>query len=126
MNYPRLLMTTSALFLAALGLPCVFAPDIVLARFVTHSSTAAELVVQLAGALYFGFAALNWMSRGSLMGGIYGRPVTIGNLLHFVAGAFALVKAAPSLGEPGLGWSLAIGYVPVSYTHLTLPTNREV
>jgi hypothetical protein len=111
MNYPRFLMATSALFLAALGVPCVFAPEVVLARFVANASTAAELVVQLAGALYFGFAALNWMSRGSLMGGIYGRPVAIGNLLHFVSGAFALAKSAPTLGEPALAWAIAIGYV---------------
>ena len=27
---------------------------------------------------------------------------------------------------PSLGKAMAIGYYPVSYTHLTLPTNREV
>jgi hypothetical protein len=50
------------------------------------------VLVQLAGALYLGFAMLNWMSQGSVMGGIYGRPVAIGNLAHFTIGALALLK----------------------------------
>jgi hypothetical protein len=104
-------MTVSALFLVLLGVTCMFAPDVVLTRLAGSTSMAAQTLVQLAGALYAGFAALNWMSRGSLMGGIYGRPVAIGNLLHFVAGAFALVRAAPTLGEPALAWPIPIGYV---------------
>jgi hypothetical protein len=110
LNYPRLLMTASALFLAMLGVPCMFAPDVVLARLAGGTSPGAEILVQLTGALYMGFAALNWMSKGSLMGGIYGRPVAIGNLLHFLAGGFALIKAAPSMGQPALAWPVAAGY----------------
>ncbi|HEV7763367.1 MAG TPA: hypothetical protein VGQ76_00060 [Thermoanaerobaculia bacterium] len=37
---------------------------------------------------------LNWTAKGSLIGGIYNRPVSIGNLLHFTMGALALGKAA--------------------------------
>lgn len=103
-------MMASAFFLAVLGLPCVFAPDVVLARLAAASSSGAEILVQLTGALYVGFAALNWMSKGSLMGGIYGRPVAIGNLLHFMTGAFAVIKAAPTTGHPALAWPVAIGY----------------
>jgi hypothetical protein len=103
-------MAISAVFLAALGLPCVFAPEFVLTRLTGNTSPAAEIIVQLAGASYVGFAALNWMSKGSLMGGIYGRPVAIGNLLQFVAGGSALLKAAPAMGEPALAWPIAIGY----------------
>ncbi len=111
MNYPRQLMAASALFLFALGLPCVFAPDVVLTRLTGGTSPGTEILVQLTGALYVGFAALNWMSKGSLMGGIYGRPVAIGNLLHFVAGGFALIKAASALGQPAVAWAVAVGYV---------------
>ena len=50
------------------------------------------LLVQLLGALWFAFAMVNWTARGSLIGGIYNRPVAIGNLTHFVIGAFALGK----------------------------------
>ena len=111
MNYPRVLMTASALFLGLLGLPCVFAPDLVLTRLVGNTTTLAEIVVQLTGALYLGFAILNWMSKGSLMGGIYGRPVAVGNLLHFFAGALAVVKVIPVIGAPALAWVVCIGYM---------------
>lgn len=109
-TFPRLLMTASAVFLVLLGVPCMFAPDVVLTRLAGGTSMAAETLAQLTGALYVGFAALNWMSRGSLMGGIYGRPVGIGNLLHFVAGAFTLIKAAPAMSEPAAAWAVAIVY----------------
>lgn len=111
MKHTRLLMILSALVLAALGLPCVFAPDIVLARVAGGSSPGAELIVQITGALYFGFAGLNWMGRGSLIGGIYGRPVAIGNLMHFLVGGLALIKAASGApASPGL-WTISIVYL---------------
>jgi len=110
LNFPRLLMTASAVLLALLGLPCMFAPDVVLTRLAGSTSTAAEIIVQLTGALYVGFAALNWMSKGSLMGGIYGRPVGVGNLLHFFAGALALLKATSLTGAPSGTWPLALVY----------------
>jgi len=31
-----------------------------------------------------GFSILNWMSKASLIGGIYNKPLLIGNLLHFL------------------------------------------
>ena len=111
MNYPRVLMIASALFLALLGLPCVFAPDIVLTRLVGSTSVFAEIIVQLTGALYVGFAALNWMSKGSLIGGIYGRPVGVGNLLHFFSGALAVVKVIPIIDAPPIAWVVCVGYV---------------
>lgn len=49
----RALMTLSALFLALLGLPCVFAPDVVLTRLAGGTTPFGELLVQTAGALYF-------------------------------------------------------------------------
>jgi hypothetical protein len=102
-------MTVSALFLSLLGLPCIFAPDVVLSRLAGTTTPAAELLVQIAGALFLGFAAVNWMGKASLMGGIYGRPVAIGNLLHFLVAAIALLKAAPSLSDP-LAWPVAAVY----------------
>lgn len=45
------------------------------------------------GALYLGFAMMNWMARSSIFGGIYNRPIVIGNFMHFGVGALALVKA---------------------------------
>lgn len=110
MSYPRLLMTVSALVLAVLGLPCTFAADIVLTRLAGSTSPVTEVIVQITGALYLGFAILNWMAKGSLIGGIYGRPVALGNFLHFLAAGLALIKAAPSMPAQAFAWTVAIVY----------------
>jgi len=35
---------------------------------------------------------LNWMARENLIGGIYSRPVAMGNMVHFFVAALALLK----------------------------------
>jgi hypothetical protein len=53
---------------------------------------ANSIFFQILGSLYLGFAMLNWTAKGSLLGGIYGRPVVIGNFTHFTIGTLALIK----------------------------------
>ena len=89
----ELLMVLCALFLAALGILASFFPQEILAFSGSQDEGLAVLVVQIAGALYLGFAFLNWTARASVLGGIYGRPVVLGNLLHFVVVTLALWKA---------------------------------
>jgi ABC-type multidrug transport system permease subunit len=50
------------------------------------------ILLQVLGGLYFGFSMLNWAAKANLTGGIYSRPVTIGNFAHFVIGGLALLK----------------------------------
>ena len=114
MEFPRLLMTASALVLAVLGIPCMFAPDFVLAHLAGNTSPPTDLIVQITGALYMGFAIVNWMAKGSLKGGIYGRPLAMGNLLHFFAAGLALIKAAPTLPQPLVAWPLAGVYAALA------------
>ena len=45
--------------------------------------------MQIIGSLYFALAILNWMSKGSFIGGIYNRPIAIANLTHFVIAGLA-------------------------------------
>ncbi len=86
------LMIYSAVFMFVLGLMLTFAPGelVVYAGAVPHPFLA--LVIQAAGALYLGFAMLNWMAKDNLLGGIYSRPVALGNFLHFVIFGLALVR----------------------------------
>lgn len=101
--HTRLLMSASAAFLLALGLLATFAPQQLLARVGSSPQPALDLVVQLSRSLYLGFAALNWMAKDSLIGGIYSRPVAIGNLFHFFIGAMSLLKAlAAGRHQPGV------------------------
>jgi hypothetical protein len=90
----KALLTASALFMAALGLAASFAPGEVIAQVQGSPTVVLLLLVQVAGAVYLGFAMLNWMWRDNLIGGIYGRPVAVGNLTHFMVAAIALSKAA--------------------------------
>lgn len=101
----RWMMTTSAALLAILGLAATFLPlEIVAASWSPGlANSRAALLVQVAGGLYLGFAMLNWSVRDMLIGGIYNRPIALGNLLHFLVVALALVRAvAGGDRHPGL------------------------
>lgn len=80
------------------------------------SDQYTELATQLLGALYLGFAMLNWMAKDNLMGGIYGKPVAMGNLMHFVVGAFALLKMLSTIT---MHWEYMVGFT-VLYIVLAL------
>ena len=88
----RLLMAASSLFLGIAGLLASFAPQELLAFLDSPATGAATVLVQLMGALYFAFAMVNWTAKDNVIGGIYSRPVSLGNLTHFVMGALALAK----------------------------------
>lgn len=96
----RILMTASALFMVVLGATASFLPEEILRYTGTVPAALINSVVQAAGALYLGFAALNWMARGLLIGGIYGRPLALGNFLHFVVVAITLVRVLLELQLP--------------------------
>jgi hypothetical protein len=89
----RLLMRASAIFLGAAGAAATFVPEEILVRAGTSPVGFSVILVQIAGALAFGFAMLNWMAQGNVIGGIYSRPVAIGNLAHFTIAALALLKS---------------------------------
>lgn len=108
MSYSRLLMSASALALGLLGIIATFAPDDVIARMGLPESRLADLLVQIIGGVYLGFGMLNWMARGSVMGGIYGRPLVMGNLLHFVTAGLAIWSRVTELSSL---WALAVVYL---------------
>ena len=92
MSHTRVLMSASAIALGLMGLAASFLPAELLEWVGVEPVEPARVLLQLMGGLYLGFAFMNWIARGSMIGGIYGRPVAIGNLLHFLAGALALAK----------------------------------
>jgi hypothetical protein len=107
----RILMTASAAFLAAAGVAITFLPQELLAHVGAPSEGPAVLLIQLLGALYLGFAMLNWMNRGNRIGGIYGRPVSMANFFHFAVGALALVK-----GIAGHGFTHELAAMAAAYS----------
>lgn len=92
----RSILTLSAIVLFIAGGAALFAADEVARWLDPAPSRAMPLMVQLAASGLLGFAAMNWMSRGNRIGGIYGRPIGIGNLLLFLTAALSLGKPAMS------------------------------
>ncbi len=103
-----LISRLSAGFLALGGLVLLFAPDAILPRAVAAFPATATWIGQLIAAGWLALAALNWMSRSTLLGGIYGRPVVMANALFYFIGATTLVRVV--LGPPHLVllWWIAV------------------
>ncbi|HEX3067775.1 MAG TPA: hypothetical protein VHX14_04310 [Thermoanaerobaculia bacterium] len=89
----KILMASSAVVMGALGVAATFLPQEIIASLGGGTGRTLPLLVQVLGALYLGFAMLNWMAKESLIGGIYSRPVSMGNFLHFAIAGVALIKA---------------------------------
>lgn len=85
-------MTSSAIFLAIIGILLSFLPNEIADYFNVESNLMTMVFLKIMSALYLGFGILNWMAKGTLIGGIYNRPIAIGNLMHFGVGSIALVK----------------------------------
>jgi len=95
----KIILTSSAIFLGLTGLGLSFFPSEILNYLNIETSQVTTIFMQLLGALYLGFGMLNWMAKGSIIGGIYNKPIAIGNLMHFGVGALALVKVVFGVQE---------------------------
>lgn len=89
----RLIMTLTAIVLAIMGLVLSFAPEMLMRLLDLGRSPGIALILQLLGGAYCAFALLNWMAKGALIGGIYNKPIAMGNLAHFIIAGLALTKA---------------------------------
>ena len=94
----RLLMTTSSLVLGLAGIFALFAPDILLTTLNVPIADPLSVLIQLMGALYFSIAMMNWTAKDSIIGGIYARPVSLGNFAHFFSGTLLLARYVLSNG----------------------------
>ena len=124
----KALMSLSAILMAALGLAASFLPQEILSYFGAEPRSLGVLLIQIVGALYLGFAMLNWMARSNLIGGVYSRPVAMGNFLHFAVVAVTLLKAllsgtrAEILLVGAVVYSVfAVWFGLVVFTHPTKP-----
>ena len=119
-------MVVSAAFMALLGLGASFLPQEALFYSGYPAEGLAVLLVQVTGALYLGFSLLNWMARAALIGGIYSRPVAVGNFMHFAVATIVLVKSLTTHSAPlmlvvaTVYALLAVWFGSVLFTH---PTN---
>jgi Na+-driven multidrug efflux pump len=116
-------MISSAVVMGITGIILSFVPQEVITFFDSQATSKLDtIILQVAGALYFGFAMLNWTAKSNLIGGIYGRPIAIANLSHFLVASLALIKAYSSeqslLLIPAIVYSIfAIFFSIIFVTH---------
>lgn len=109
----RLLMSASAIFMGLIGIALTFTAEELMTAAGQKPNELSILTLQFTGALYFGFAITNWMAKGVLIGGIYARPLSIGNFSHFFIAGLALVKFLSNNGStsPIFMYGLAVVYI---------------
>jgi hypothetical protein len=88
----KLLMVISAVVLGVSGIILTFMPEEV-SRFL-NLTESISIVLQILGALLLWICYVKLDSKGNLTGGIYSKPVAIGNFSHFLIGGLALIKLA--------------------------------
>lgn len=91
-------MITSSMALGLAGLAASFAPSELLRALGSPVVQPLPVLIQLLGAMYIAFAITNWTAKGNIIGGIYSRPLSLGNCVHFIMGALALAKQQFSHG----------------------------
>jgi hypothetical protein len=99
-----LLSRLSAGVLLLGGVALLFASDALLPVLVPGFPPAGAWLGQLLGAAWLGVAALNWLQRAAVLGGIYGRPVVFANLAVYVVSALSLLRALAGGAAPPVLW----------------------
>lgn len=120
----KTVMISSAVLNGLPGLLLTFLPTET-GHFLGSASQAGPdvLAFQLLEAAMIGFAMLNYMGGNAILGGIYGKPILLGNMIfHFIAG-LELARYAFDSGE-WMTYSilsvfyilLAIGFTKLNFT----------
>ena len=89
----KFVMMASSGVLGAAGVAASFLPEEILSRTTLPPEPVLVIGLQILGALYLGFALINWFARDTVIGGIYSKPLSLGNFGHFMIGALVLGKA---------------------------------
>ena len=108
----KIIMKSSALMLGFTGLMLTFFPQ-ELSESLGHSeSDMMTRTLEVIGAMYLAFGMMNWMSRKSLIGGIYNRPIAIANMTHFMMVGIMLTKWKIGNHDLPYGfWAIALIYL---------------
>jgi hypothetical protein len=112
----------SALVLLLGGLALLFAPDDLLPALAPGFPPAAAWLGQLLAAAWLAMAALNWLQRTAVLGGIYGRPVVLANIALYFITALSLLRALLGGTAPRAAWLICApaALLAVAYSVLLL------
>lgn len=112
---PNPLLAASAVLYLVVAIPLLFAPEETAGALGAAPAEGQVALLQVIGSALLGFAMLNWSSRYSRLGGVYGRPLVLANLAH-AATAFLLL-AKPALRAPS---DLAVLVPTMAYLGLAI------
>lgn len=89
----KILMITSAAYFILSGLLLTFFPQEVYAWQNASADSFHLIIAQTLGASMLALAVLNWYSKNNILGGIYGKPLTLANFLFFFVSFMTYLKA---------------------------------
>lgn len=115
-------MLSSASFNGIMGVIFSFFPEEVLALFRQPPSQFTALAFQVLGALFLGFAMMNYTAKKAVLGGIYNRPLQMGNTVYYFITAITLIKymAGQSLMISPALWVVSLTYILLAVSFLKL------
>jgi hypothetical protein len=102
------LLALSAIAYGAGALPLLFMPEELMMAVGAESTPVGATLLQLLAGALFGFAMLNWMSRHSRLGGIFGRPLVLANFAQAAVAVPALARIVLA-GDQSLPLVVALG-----------------
>lgn len=123
-NPGKHILLVSAVIYLVFGLGISFFPQETGRIFGTASQYGTDLLLmKVVGGLFFGIGVTNFMSRNSVVGGIYGRPLTLGNAMVnlIIAGQFIKFNFSQD-GVGGHFWIVALIFsvLALSFIYLFL------
>jgi hypothetical protein len=108
-SHRRVAVATTAVLLAGLGLTLLFAGDALGGQLFAISDPGA--LTSLLGVAHVGFGMINWIAKGSILGGIYGRAIVVGNQVHFFGGTLVLLASGDISRDTPVFWAVAAVYI---------------
>jgi hypothetical protein len=91
------ILVASGVLLALAGVLLIFLPQESIAALGVPANPGAVAMTQLLAAALLALGFINWNSRANIIGGIYSRPLALGNFLFYGVGAISLGKSLPHL-----------------------------
>jgi hypothetical protein len=110
----------SAITLAVGGGAMLFVADEILPVLAPDFPPDAAWIGQSLGAAWLGLAALNWLQRNVVLGGIYSRPIVLANLIAYFVTATSAAGSLPGAGGGAMGTALIAGVFAIAYGVLLL------
>lgn len=120
----KLILTLSVAVLLLMGAGGLFGAHEVANALGAPDSAPTAAIIQLAASALLGLAVMNWFSRMNRIGGIYGRPLGLANLLLFFSSGLSIDKAL-AIKQLPFTWTpvgvtlsaLALGFTWLVFVH---------